>query len=51
MFQPQTYDALISGLKNVKNFQQVLDQINLFKEKNLSYLDNAEKEIKKSTRH
>lgn len=51
LFQPQTYDALISGLKNVKNFQQVIDQINLFKEKNLSYLENAEKEINKSIRH
>lgn len=51
LFQPQTYDALISELKNVKNFQQVIDQINLFKEKNLSYLENAEKEINKSIRH
>jgi DNA-binding response OmpR family regulator len=51
LFQPQAYDSLISGLKNVKSFQHVIDQINLFKENNLSTLENAEKEIKKSIRH
>ncbi|MCK9426960.1 MAG: GAF domain-containing protein [Ignavibacteriaceae bacterium] len=51
LFQPQAYDSLIIGLKNVKSFQHVIDQINLFKENNLSTLENAEKEIKKSIRH
>ncbi|MFA6598380.1 MAG: GAF domain-containing protein [Ignavibacteriaceae bacterium] len=48
LFQPQTYDALITGLKSVKNFQQVIDQINLFKQDNLSNLNSVEVEIRTS---
>jgi len=51
LFQQQNYDDLIAGLKAVKNFQQVLDRILLFKENNLAVLNNLEKEINKSILH
>ena len=48
LLDPQHFNDLISELKNVKNFQQVVEKINEFKRKNLLKLETAEKEIKRS---
>ncbi len=48
LLDPQHFNELINELKNVKNFQQVVEKINEFKRKNLLKLETAEKEIKKS---
>lgn len=48
LLDPQHFNDLINELKNVKNFQQVIEKINEFKKKNLLKLETAEKEIKKS---
>jgi len=50
LFQPQTYEALLNGLKSVKSFQQLSDQIDLFKKDNLSNLESIEDKIKTSIR-
>jgi len=48
LFHPEQYETLLSGLKNVNDFQQVVDQVNSFKEQNLSTLEKVEQEINKS---
>ncbi|MCK9212035.1 MAG: GAF domain-containing protein [Ignavibacteriaceae bacterium] len=48
LLDPRHFNDLINELKNVKNFQQVVEKINEFKRKNLLKLETAEKEIKKS---
>ena len=48
MLDPANFEELITELKNVKNFQQVIEKINDFKRKNLLKFESAENEIKKS---
>ncbi|MDP3149656.1 MAG: GAF domain-containing protein [Ignavibacteria bacterium] len=45
---PEQFDQLINDLKAVKSFQQVIDTVNRFKEKNLAKIESAEQEIKNS---
>lgn len=48
LFSPGHFEELINDLKSVKSFQQVVDAVNNFRETNLSKIETAEQEIKKS---
>lgn len=48
LFAPENFEELVNNLKIVKSFQQVIDTVNKFKEMNMSKIEEAENEIKKT---
>jgi len=48
LFAPENFEELVANLKLVKSFQQVIDTVNKFKEMNMSKIEEAENEIKKT---
>lgn len=48
LLTPEQFNKLLNDLKTVKSFQQVIDTVNNFKEKNLSKIETLEQEIKRS---
>jgi len=46
LLAPEHFNELVEELKSVKNFQQVTEKVNNFRQKNLLKLESAEREIR-----